>query len=85
MADNHLLAYKATTSTSAIPKTICTVNTAIMIAQKHIKQMPYEVITPAAAMVLKTVASKSVLKVCSKLARMEDAEDDTVTAEALTA
>eukprot|EP00961_Rhodomonas_salina_P037919 509350-Rhodomonas_salina.2 len=71
MADNHLLAYKATTSTSVLPMTNCTFNTvtAITIAQKHIEQMPNEVITPSAAMVIKMGATKSVLKVGSKLAR----------------
>eukprot|EP00961_Rhodomonas_salina_P230781 3118440-Rhodomonas_salina.1 len=62
MADNHLLAYKATSSTSAVPMTICTVNMAITIAQKHIEQMPEEITTPAAALALKTGGVKSVLK-----------------------
>eukprot|EP00961_Rhodomonas_salina_P087795 1180914-Rhodomonas_salina.1 len=85
MADNHLLAFKATSSTSAFPMTIQTVTTAITIAQKHIKQMPEEVITPAAALAIKTGATKSVLKVGSKQALTEEADDDATTAEALAA
>eukprot|EP00961_Rhodomonas_salina_P157563 2121592-Rhodomonas_salina.2 len=54
--------------------------TAITIAQKHIEQMPKEVITPAAALAIKMGATKSVLKVGSKLALMEEADDDTTTA-----
>eukprot|EP00961_Rhodomonas_salina_P115870 1559379-Rhodomonas_salina.2 len=80
MADNHLLAFKETSSTTAFPMTIWTVTTAITIAQKHIEQMPEEVITPAAALAIKTGATKSVLKVGSKLARTEEADDDTTTA-----
>eukprot|EP00961_Rhodomonas_salina_P286101 3865701-Rhodomonas_salina.2 len=73
MADNHLLAFKATSSTTAFPMTIRTVTTAITIAQKHIEQMPEEVITPAAALAIKTGATKG------------EADDDATTAEALAA
>eukprot|EP00961_Rhodomonas_salina_P019053 256668-Rhodomonas_salina.1 len=47
--------------------------------------MPEEIITPAAALVIKTGATKSVLKVSSKQARTEEVDDDTTTAEALAA
>eukprot|EP00961_Rhodomonas_salina_P139527 1877775-Rhodomonas_salina.1 len=84
MADNHLVAYKATISASAMQMTICTVTTAISIAQKHIEQMPEEIVTPAAATALRTGAIKLVLKVGSKRARTEENEEE-ATAEDLAA
>eukprot|EP00961_Rhodomonas_salina_P069382 931833-Rhodomonas_salina.2 len=56
---------------------------AIMIAQKHIEQMPEEITTPGAALTLKKGGVKLVLKVGSKLARTADPEEEEVTAEAL--
>eukprot|EP00961_Rhodomonas_salina_P089404 1202418-Rhodomonas_salina.1 len=47
--------------------------------------MPGEIITPAAALAIKTGATKSVLKVGSKRARTEEIDDDATTAEALAA
>eukprot|EP00961_Rhodomonas_salina_P078741 1059016-Rhodomonas_salina.1 len=58
---------------------------AIMIAQKHIKQMQEEITTPGAALALKTGGVKSVLKVGSKLARTANPEEEEVTAETLAA
>eukprot|EP00961_Rhodomonas_salina_P136359 1834595-Rhodomonas_salina.1 len=80
MADNHLLAYKATASASTVPMSIGTVTTAISIAQKHIEQMPEEIVTPAAALALKAGGPKMVLKVGSKRARTVEFEDEDATA-----
>eukprot|EP00961_Rhodomonas_salina_P056645 760849-Rhodomonas_salina.1 len=85
MVDNHLLAYKATTSASAVPMSIHTVTTAISIAQKHIEQMQDEIFTPTAALALKVGEPKMVLKVGSKLVRTVEFEDEDVTAETLAA
>eukprot|EP00961_Rhodomonas_salina_P194798 2630555-Rhodomonas_salina.1 len=85
MVDNHLLAYKATTSASAVPMSISTVTAAISTAQKHIEQMPDKIVTPTAALALKAGGPKTVLKVGSKLARTVEFEDEDVTAETLAA
>eukprot|EP00961_Rhodomonas_salina_P095713 1287431-Rhodomonas_salina.1 len=81
MADNHLLAYKATASASAVPMSICTVTTAISIVQKHIEQMQDKIVTPAAALALKAGGPKTVLKVGSKGVKTVEFEDEDVTAE----
>eukprot|EP00961_Rhodomonas_salina_P000533 7465-Rhodomonas_salina.1 len=85
MADNHLLAYKATASASTVPMSVRTVTTAISIAQKHIEQMLEEIVTPAAALALKAGGPKTVLKVGSKQARTVEFEDEDATAESLAA